>query len=631
MVATTFSTNVPLPTFTATGFVPPASDAILAGVQADLNQAFGTTFNFGTPTNPTPQGQIAQSWTAAIADVYAQFAALANTVDPAYAFGRMQDAIGRIYFLARIPGRSTVVSCLCVGLVNTPIPAGALAQDTAGNIYSCVSGANIPASGSVVLQFANQVSGPIPCPAGTLKIIFKTISGWDSISNPADGVLGTNVETRTAFEARREASVQANTVGFVQSILGNLLGGGATGQGVAGVLDAYVTDNSNSYPVARTPQAVITGSIAGTTLTVASVVSGTVKAGQTITGADGTNIGVSAGTTIVSGSGSTWTVNNSQTVALTTMNLGGVVLPPNTLYAAIVGGADIDVATAIWKKKPPGIPYFPGNTTITVYDANAQYPPPGVPYSVVFERPPALPFVAQVNIANGPGIPSNAATLIQNAMLAAFAGTDGGMRAKIGFPLFANRFYAGINALGTWAEIVSLFLGSTNSPSAQVTASVGSTFTASGSSTTLTVSSIAGYLSAGDTVAGAGIPVGTTIIAQLTGTTGSNGTYQTSVATTAAAAACTAISNVLNVTAVASGAVAVKQFAIDAAGNVADGSVITALGTGTTGTGTYVLAGAQQRFASQAVTLILPSLTVVPVTIDQTPVIDQLDIQVNFV
>jgi hypothetical protein len=67
--------------------------------------------------------------------------------------------------------------------------------------------------------------------------------------------------------------------------------------------------------------ATVTGSISGTTLTVTAVTSGTVTPGQMIAGA-----GVAAGTYIVvggtgSGSTGTYTVNQSQTVASTTLTL----------------------------------------------------------------------------------------------------------------------------------------------------------------------------------------------------------------------------------------------------------------------------------------------------------------------
>lgn len=88
---------------------------------------------------------------------------------------------------------------------------------------------------------------------------------------------------------------------------------------------------------------------------------------------------------------------------------------------------------------------------------------------------------------------------------------------------------------------------------AAATGSMGATFTATGTGTSLVVTSVTGLISVGDTISGTGVPVGTTIVAQVSGTAGGAGTYTTSVATTAAAATVTAFGSVLNVSAVASG------------------------------------------------------------------------------
>src|SRR6185503_536929 len=117
----------------------------------------------------------------------------------------------------------------------------------------------------------------------------------------------------------------------------------------------------------------------------------------------------------------------------------------------------------------------------------------------------------------------------------------------------------------------SLFLGTQNSPASEFTASIGATFTGTGSGTTLTASAVVGYLSPGDIISGTGVSAGTTIVSQLSGTTGGNGDYQTSVATLSAGAALTASSTVLNVTAVASGALAVGQYIFDGNSNVDEG------------------------------------------------------------
>lgn len=68
---------------------------------------------------------------------------------------------------------------------------------------------------------------------------------------------------------------------------------------------------------------------------------------------------------------------------------------------------------------------------------------------------------------------------------------------------------------------------------------VRASFTGTGSGTTLTAASVTGFIQAGDSVAGTGVPAGTKIVAQLTGTAGGAGTYQTSAATTSSGASLT--------------------------------------------------------------------------------------------
>jgi len=233
------TTSVPQPTFGATGFQAPAESDILAGILADMNAALGGNLNTALST---PQGQLASSLAAIVGDVYNTFAFYCNQVDPAYASGRMQDAIARIYFLDRKPAIATTVTATCTGLPGVQIPAGATAQATDGNIYACATGGTIGTSGNVSLSFVCQTTGPIACPATTLSRIYRTIPGWDTISNPSDGVIGQDQENRVAFEQRRQQSVAQNSVGTIPAVYGAV-------SSVPNVLDAFVTDNSTGAPV----------------------------------------------------------------------------------------------------------------------------------------------------------------------------------------------------------------------------------------------------------------------------------------------------------------------------------------------------------------------------------------------
>lgn len=420
------TTNVPPIAWDPTvGFIAPSQAAILAGVQADYNAAFGGGLN---PNLETPQGQLASSTTAILGNVNDTFLQYTNQVDPAFAQGRMQDAIARIYFLERNPSEPTAVQCLCTGLVGVSIPVGALAIAQDGNIYTCTQQGTIPASGNITLSFVCNVVGPVECPASTLNAIYQSIPGWDTINNPSDGVVGVNEETRQAFEARRAASVAKNSIGSLPSVRGAVLS-------VAAVLDAYVTENVNA----------------------------------------------------------------------TTSVVGGVSLAPKSLYVAAVGGAVADIARAIWSKKAPGCGYN-GNTTVIVQDT-VGYNVPFPSYSVTFEIPGAVSILYVVSIANNSQVPSNAAVLIQNAIINDFNGGAVLPRASIGDTIFASRYYADVANLGSWVQLISIFVSSINSATA--------TFNGAIAGTTLTITGgITGTVAIGQTLVDAAslILPGTTII-----------------------------------------------------------------------------------------------------------------------
>lgn len=233
------TTNVPSVQFTTQGPVAPSESSVLSGVQADYDAAFGTTLS---KSLSSPQGQLAQSASAIIGEKNDEIINMVNQVNPDYSSGRWQDGIGRIYFLSRIAASGTVVQATCTGLAGTVIPAGSLARDTNGYTYASLASATIGSGGTVTVSFQCQTTGPIQCPVNALNSIYKAIAGWDSVTNPTAGTVGTNVESRADFEYRRKNSVAANAVNSPQAILAAVLA-------VSGVLDAYVIDNATSASV----------------------------------------------------------------------------------------------------------------------------------------------------------------------------------------------------------------------------------------------------------------------------------------------------------------------------------------------------------------------------------------------
>ena len=512
--------NVPVIQFTPTGLVVPTEAQVLAGAQADINAAFGGNLN---PALETPQGQIATTEAAAIADKNSQIAYILNQVNPAFSSGRWQDALGSIFGMTpRIPASATLVTCTVTGLNQTIIPANALAIDTAGNIYSLTAPVTIPISGSASAVFQNNATGPIPCPAGTLNRIYNLsqVPGWESLTNPTAGVPGVNQETRFAFEARRKLTIAANSSGMVSSVAGAVAN-------VPGVSFVYADENPNAWTGATGWNALVTASISTTTLTIGSIVQGgSIAVGQYVSGQ-----GIPAGVTITAGSGLSWTISQSLTVSSEQMQIGGIQLVPNSLYLCVAGSASsASIANAIITKKAPGCGYN-GNTTYNGYDTTLT--PPRA-YSVTWETAAQVEIYYLVTIANNINIPANYLTLIQAAVQSSLTGTDGGPTSGIGSTILPSRYYNAIAALGGWAMIRSVSVDSSvQTPTAAITGSI--------SGTTLTVTAVTGTVALNQLLVASSVIPGTTITGFGTGT-GGTGTYIVSNSQTVASGAISGIS-----------------------------------------------------------------------------------------
>ncbi|GBR56526.1 baseplate J/gp47 family protein [Gluconobacter sphaericus] len=380
------TTDVPSPSFTDAGYVAPAETDILAGALSDMNAALGGNLNTALST---PQGQLATSFTAALGDAYATFLQILNGVDPERAFGRMQDAIGNIYFMSRKGATASVVTVVCSGASGTVIPEATVIQDANGNQFSSDGAITINSTGTGQGTFSCLTLGPVAVAPGSVSV-YQTVPGLSTVTNPAAAVLGSSQEGRAAFEARREASVAKNSVGSLDAIAGSV------GE-VSGVTAVYVTDNS-------TADAVTTG---------------------------------------------------------------GVSIAAKSLYVCVNGGTDEDVALAILSKKPPGCAYT-GTTTVTVQDPNASYQT-NPSYTVTFTRATATPVYYTVTLKNSSLVPSTANDEVTAAIMAAFE-ADGSDAGIIGGTIYASSYYSAVTALGTWAKIVEITVGTSADPSSYTAA-----------------------------------------------------------------------------------------------------------------------------------------------------------------
>lgn len=356
-----YISNIPTIEFTPQGLVLPTEREILDGVLNDLDQAFGGNLNKNLET---PQGQLASSLAAIIANKNNQIAWLVNNLDPVYSEGIMQDAIARIYFIERKGQINSTAEVIFNGLAGTVIPKGFEVRDTQSNIWKTVKEVSILIDGNVSVQVEAQ--GVFNAAAHTITEIQQSIVGLDRVDNPADAIIGTSIETRADFAQRIKDSVAINALGMPAAVYGKLAN-------LSGVQDCYVVDNKKGAPV---------------------------QIGST-----------------------------------------NYTLAPHSIYAAVLGGDDSEIAQTLWKYSGNGCDYN-GNTTITITDD--RYPVPKPTYEIQFMRPNATPLYFRVKVKRS--IVGNYATLVKDEIVRAFNHEN---KAKIGEEIYAISYVSGlVNILG---------------------------------------------------------------------------------------------------------------------------------------------------------------------------------------
>ncbi len=528
-------TSVPSPTFGATGFAAASTPAILAGVQLDWQAAYNVTLNFSLTT---PQGQLTSSEAAVISNAQQLFQWLTSQTDPAYATGRWQDAICRYYFITRNAAEPTSLLVNCTGGgagVAIVLPAGttsALIVDNAGNIYALTSSITLPAGGGTVQgSFACTVPGPTPVPSGNVPVsIYKNIPGWDSVTL-VSGVEGVNTESRQALESRRQDSVENNSLGAIGSVIGAVAE-------VPGVIDYYGYNNNTAGSVT------VGGVLIAANAIYICVAGGSQSAiAQAILSKKGPGAPMTGNTTVTAYDNNplyaapqayqiTFDIPTALQVLfnVTLVQSGSIPSTASTLVQnAIIAAFTQGVISAA--------SIFTGSITASILSVTAVTQGNLAVGQVLSDTTGELSAGTQITgfLTGAGGIGTYSVSASQTVASETMAGTTNAsqvvpnLRARIGQTLYATTYIQAINALGSWAQVASIDIGSANTPGASVTGSI--------SGTTLTVTAVAsGTLAVGQSLFGsaggsATIVAGTEITGFGTGV-GGTGTYVVSNAQT---------------------------------------------------------------------------------------------------
>lgn len=218
-----------------TGFERKRLEEILADKTAEFKTVFGDNLN----TSPeSPDGQIIGTTSASDSELWEIAEGSYNAFNPSAATGVTLSNLVQINGITRQEAVPSTVILTLVGVDGTVVPVGSIVS-TSDNTVSFTTDVEvtIPVSTTITVNATATVTGPVPAVAGTVTNIDNPITGWTSVTNLLDAVLGDNEESDPELRARRERSVSKPAKGILETIIAEVLG-------VDGVQEAFIFENT---------------------------------------------------------------------------------------------------------------------------------------------------------------------------------------------------------------------------------------------------------------------------------------------------------------------------------------------------------------------------------------------------
>ena len=208
-------------------------------IETLFKSAFGNDFSVDAET---AQGQLIGQLALAFSETDSSIIDMFNGTDIYSAIGIQIDYLASNLRIERKAAQNSEAVCTLTGVGNTLILAGATAEDTNGLKYKLKEPVTISPQGIVSGIFVCQTDGAIVINANTITKIMDVVVGWETISNPSNGVTGYLEESNSALIIRYVDSVATNSVSQLSSLTSAITA-------IADVKLAVVVQNDEDIPV----------------------------------------------------------------------------------------------------------------------------------------------------------------------------------------------------------------------------------------------------------------------------------------------------------------------------------------------------------------------------------------------
>lgn len=196
-------------------------------------------------------GNVVAVAAAAIAEAWDALQEVYSSLDPDSATKRSLDIICK-YTGTKRRGASYSLATCSVNVDPGVYAAGALTASVAGTPASrfvnldTVTNSGGSAATITGVRFRCEATGPVRAPSGSLTVIASPVSGWNSVTNPLDAVVGKDIETDAELRQRREEELSVNGASTFDAMTADILADGR-------VVHARVFQNDTDATVGSLP------------------------------------------------------------------------------------------------------------------------------------------------------------------------------------------------------------------------------------------------------------------------------------------------------------------------------------------------------------------------------------------
>ncbi|MDR0805937.1 MAG: baseplate J/gp47 family protein [Enterobacteriaceae bacterium] len=194
----------------STGVIVPDTADIRQQVESEYRAVFGQDINLSPET---PQGVLVTMEVESRDAIARNNAEVANQINPNIAGGIFLDGIWALMGGARFGATHSILTGVVFsGIPKTLIKAGSIAETDNGDKFITTAVIILGADGTAIGSMRALEFGAVICPAGALNKVASDILGWETVSNPADAVVGRLTESDVSARRRRIRTLAINTV-----------------------------------------------------------------------------------------------------------------------------------------------------------------------------------------------------------------------------------------------------------------------------------------------------------------------------------------------------------------------------------------------------------------------------------